>query len=244
MTEDDAFGRALLDELDGEPAIFAVERDDGFLDPLPASPFFAPARRWSSHNRAAMRYVLGRVLDVGCGAGRHALHLQERGREVVAIDPSPGAVEVCRRRGLEDVRPLRAEDVGPDVGPVDTILLMGGNLGLLGGRAHAHELLRHFSEVTTERGRIVADTRDPYVTDDAAHRAYHERNRHQGRLGGRLRIRVRYRHWATAWFDYLLLSRAELEELVEGTGWEVFRYVEGEPGTYAVVLRKEGRAAG
>ena len=36
------------------------------------------------------------VLDVGCGAGRHSLAAQDLGLTVVAIDISPGAVEVSR----------------------------------------------------------------------------------------------------------------------------------------------------
>ncbi|MGB9885741.1 MAG: class I SAM-dependent methyltransferase [Moorellales bacterium] len=46
------------------------------------------------------------ALDVGCGAGHHAVKLAERGARVYAVDLSAGMVEVARRRvkraGLED----------------------------------------------------------------------------------------------------------------------------------------------
>ncbi len=46
-----------------------------------------------------MRWLVpGPALDLGCGAGQVALHLQGPGCEVVGIDVSPRAVEVCRRR--------------------------------------------------------------------------------------------------------------------------------------------------
>ncbi|MCK4414566.1 MAG: class I SAM-dependent methyltransferase [Candidatus Eisenbacteria sp.] len=47
-----------------------------------------------------MSRVRGRILDVGCGAGRSMLYLQQKGRAVTGIDISPLAIEVCRRRHL------------------------------------------------------------------------------------------------------------------------------------------------
>jgi hypothetical protein len=61
----------LLDALRGEATVEIVERDDGFIEAT-AGPglYFAPFRRWPGVDRRAMRFVRGRVLDVGCGAGR------------------------------------------------------------------------------------------------------------------------------------------------------------------------------
>lgn len=236
---DDAFGRALLDELEGGSAFFVVERDDGLVEPAAASGFFADPRSWAPHNREAMRAVLGRVLDVGCGAGRHLLHLEARGHECVGIDVSPGAVEVCRRRGAADVRPMGAAEVGRELGVFDTVLLLGGNLGLLGSWERARELLRRWYEVTSDRGRIVGDTIDLSESTEPADRDYHARNRERGRPGGSARLRIRYKALATPWFDYLFVARDELDALCDGTGWAVHGLVEAEPPAYGVVLRKE-----
>jgi len=176
--------------------------------------------------------VRGRVLDAGCGAGRVALELQARGREVVAIDISPGAVDVARRRGVLDARVLAFEDVVAELGRFDTVVMYGNNFGLFGGEAKARRLLRRLRPMA---GRIVASTRNPYDTDDAAHLAYHERNRRRGRMSGQLRLRVRYRDYASPWFDYLIASPEELEALVDGTGWRVGRVIPGEP-LYVAVL--------
>jgi hypothetical protein len=67
-------------------------------------------------------------------------------------------------------------------------------------------------------GRIVAESLDPYGTDIPHHVAYQRRNGSRGRMPGQLRIRVRYRRRGTPWFDYLIVLRDELEELVGGTG--------------------------
>jgi 2-polyprenyl-3-methyl-5-hydroxy-6-metoxy-1,4-benzoquinol methylase len=113
---DDAFGTWLIDVIEGRTAAHEiVERDDGFIA-VSTFDYVAPVRRWLAVERRALRFVRGRVLDVGCGAGRVALELQSRGQQVVAIDPSPGAVEVARRRGVRDVRLMRLEDVDASLG--------------------------------------------------------------------------------------------------------------------------------
>jgi SAM-dependent methyltransferase len=235
---DDGYGQMLLAALDGRDAVEIVERDDGFIE-ANAGPraYLAPFRRWHPLDRQAMRFVRGRVLDVGCGGGRVCLHLQERGQDVVGIDISPGAVEVCRRRGVRDVRLRSIDDVDESLGVFDTIVMLGNNFGLFASAAKAKRLLRRFHRLTSERGRIVAATRDVYRTDHPAHLAYHERNRSRGRMSGQIRIRVRYRDHATPWFDYLMVSQAELEELLEGTGWRLERVLESED-TYIAIIDK------
>jgi len=180
----------------------------------------------------------GRVLDVGAGAGRVALELQDRGHEVVAVDVSPGAVEVCRRRGVRDARVVAFEDVDASIGPIDTVVMFGNNFGLFGGAAKARRMLRRLHRLTTPQGRIVAETRHTFSTDNPDHVDYHERNRKRGRMPGQLRLRVRFRLAATPWFDYLIVSPDELRELVAGSGWEVSRLIEGEAGIYVAVLDK------
>ena len=196
---------AALDE-GGREIVEIVERDDGLIMAgryLSAGHYLAPYRKWPSHQRRALRLARGRVLDVGAGAGRVALHLQQKGHEVVAIDCSPGAVEVCRRRGVRDARVLRVEDADTTLGRFDTVVMYGNNLGLLASRAKGRRLLRRLHGITTERGRILGEILDPYPDAAPIHLAYHRRNRERGRMSGQVRIRIRYRDLATPWFDYL-----------------------------------------
>jgi SAM-dependent methyltransferase len=235
---EDGYGQMLLAALDGRETTEIVEREDGFIDAaLGARLYLAPFRRWRPLDRKAMRFVRGRTLDVGCGGGRVCLHLQERGQEVVGIDISPGAVEVCRRRGVRDVRLCSIDDVDESLGRFDTIVMLGNNFGLFASRSKAKRLLRRFHKLTTDRGRIVAETRDVYRTDDPAHLAYQKRNRARGRMSGQIRIRVRYRDQATPWFDYLMVSQKELEGLLDGTGWQLGRFLESDD-TYIAIIQK------
>jgi SAM-dependent methyltransferase len=235
MSRDDVYGRLLHDLLDGKEAFEIVERDDGFVAAYPARYLLAPFREWKPVERRAMRYVRGRVLDAGCGGGRVALHLQQRGLDVVAIDTSPGAVEVCRRRGVLDARLVSLADVDESLAPLDTIVMLGNNLGLVGHPSRARRLLRRLHPLMSERGRIVAETFDPHGSVDAADRRYVERSRRRGRHPGQMRVRVRYRTSTTPWFDYLRVSPADLVELLEGSGWRLERTLGDGPGYVAVI---------
>jgi len=195
--------------------------------------YFAQVRRWGAVERQGLRFVRGRVLDVGVGAGRVALELQTRGRDVVAIDVSPGAVRVAGDRGVRDVRLLALEEVDASLGHFDTVVMYGNNFGLFGSPAKARRLLRRLRPFVD---RIVAASNDPYGTDDPAHVAYQERNLARGRMAGQLRLRVRYRDLVGQWFEYLIVSPEEMSEIVQGTGWHIRRFVRDDGAYYVAVL--------
>ena len=215
MNIGDAYGELMLAALEGRESAEIVEREDGFINASTFGPgaYFRPFPQWPPHQRKAMRFVRGRVLDVGCGAGRVCLHVQERRLDVVGIDVSPGAIEVSRRRGVRDARLLSIDDVDDSLGVLDTIVMFGNNFGLFATAAKANRLLRRFHRLTSPRGRIVAESR------------------------GQIRIRVRYRELATPWFDYLMVSPDELRALAEPAGWTVARFLDSED-TYVAVLEK------
>ena len=192
----------------------------------------------TDQQRLVVEHAVGRVLDVGCGAGRHALYLQERDREVVGIDVSPLAIEVCRRRGLRDARPMSVDEVDASLGRFDTVLMLGHNLALLGSAHGAERILKRLHEAVVPGGRIIGEILDPYETDDPDHLAYHAENRSKGRMGGQIRMRVRYKGYKSPWFDYLFLSRAELEELLEGTGWRLRETIATYGPSYAVHIER------
>ena len=154
-----------------------------------------------------MSYVKGSVLDIGAGAGRHSLYLQGKGHEVLGIDNSPLALEVCRLRGLRNTKLLPVREISPRLGVFDTVLMMGDNFGLLGDFDTARRLLERLNKIASERGRMISETIDVYQPEAPEHLSYHERNRRGGRMAGQIRLRVRYRSYTTPWFDYLMVSK-------------------------------------
>ena len=239
----DAYGHLIADYYDGkEDALEIVEREDGFITASPVHPqiYFAEYPDWPEHQQRAMAYAAGRILDIGSGAGRHALYLQERGYEVLGIDNSPMAIQLCSRRGLKHAQVMPITRISSNLGPFDTLLMMGSNFGLCGSFKRARWLLKRFATLTTDTATIIAETRDPYLTPDPSHLAYHQWNRERDRMGGQIRIRVRYRHYATPWFDYLFVSKPELEEILHGTGWRVDGYLDANTSVYVAILKKLG----
>jgi SAM-dependent methyltransferase len=236
--ERDAFGHALLDHLEGRAGHELIERSDGYIAVSAGTDtYFAEP---TDQQRRVAEHAVGRVLDVGCGAGRHALYLQEHGREVVGIDVSPLAIEVCRRRGLRDARHMSVEEVDASLGSFDTVLMLGNNLALLGSAAGAKRILKRLHGVVVPGGRLIGETLDPYESGDPDHLAYHAENRSEGRMGGQIRMRVRYKKYRSPWFDYLFLSREELEELLEGTGWRLKEIIAKSGPGYAVHIERLG----
>lgn len=219
----DPFGAMLAAHAAGQPADEVLERDDGRIlrGDGGAALYFSGPEDWPEEVLTALDDVTGPVLDVGAGAGRHALALQDRGLEVVAIDTSPGAVAVMRDRGIRDTRVLGIDEVGRLDRGFGTVLLLGNNLGLLGAHDRAADRLAALATVCRPDARIVAETTDPYATTDASDRAHHDRNRRAGRLGGHLRVRARFDGHVGAWFDYLFLAADEVRDLVADCGWQV-----------------------
>jgi SAM-dependent methyltransferase len=235
----DAYGQLIVAHHQGLPSAEVIERDDHWFDVSAGAPaYFAPFKQWPAVERRAVPMVRGRVLDVGCGAGRVALHLQARGHEVVGIDSSPLAIKTCRLRGVRDARVCSITQVGVRLGAFDTIVMFGNNFGLFGDPRRARWLLRRFHRLTSPAAKILAESRNPYETTIADHRRYLQRNRRRGRLPGQLRIRVRYGHARTPWFDYLFVSPREMRAIVGGTGWRVSRLIRASGPIYVAVLEK------
>jgi SAM-dependent methyltransferase len=237
--ERDAFGQELWAYFKDQNICEIIERDDGYFS-ANQSPkiYFSEYPDWPIIEQKAMDFVKGRVLDIGCGAGRHALYLQQKGFSVVGVDSSPLAVKVCKLRGLKKVKVVSLEDLTFKPNTFGTILMLGGNFGLMGNPKKARRLFKKLRRVTTKNAIIIAETRDPYNTDNPLHLEYHRLNRTRGRLSGETRIRVRFEKTATKWIEYLMVSKEEMEQLINGTGWKISRFIDSKNAGYAAIIEK------
>ena len=233
----DAYGQMMLDYLRDGSGYEVVEHDDGFVG-IGAGPklYFAEFDAWRQTERDAMDRVRGRVLDVGCGAGRFIKWLHARGHDVVGVDISPGAIEACRLQGLADTHVMSVGRVSKRLGSFDTVLLLGGNMALLGPSDQARRNLRRLRSVASTGARLLGANRDLTTSADPHVRERIETNHARDRFSGEHRSRIRYRTFATPYFTSARMSVAELTDLVEGTGWQVAEVLDRSEGIYIAVL--------
>lgn len=237
----DAYGEMLRFQLEtGDPVTEIVEREDRFIAPgsTPGLYFLEP-KKWPREERNALKRAKGRVLDIGCGAGRHSLYLQDLGLDVTAIDNSPGAIKVCKERGVRQalVRPISEVSRFKDAS-FDTIIMMGNNFGLLGSLSKGKKILKEFYRITSPDAVIIAATRDPYKTNRRLHLDYHRFNRSRGRMSGQIRMRIRFAASTGPWFDYLLVSPDEMKMVIDRTGWQIREFVIGDESGYFAIMKK------
>lgn len=128
-------------------------------DEMPIAHLFRSEQEMPQLEKRALTLVRGRVLDVGAGAGCHALALQEHGFEVKAIDISPLSCDVMKARGIEDVECVNLFDTQLQ-SKFDTILLLMNGTGIAGKLSRLPLLLNRLKELMAEGAQILIDSSD------------------------------------------------------------------------------------
>lgn len=236
----DAYGQEVWQAYFNKSSYEAVERDDGYLGMSQGAPaYFAKFKNWPTIQRQAIKFVKGKCLDIGAGAGRVSLYLQQKGYDVIAIDNSPLAIKVCKKRGVKHARVLSIEKINTfKQGSFETIIMFGNNFGLFGSFKKARRLLTQLYKVTSPSALILTESNDIYKTNDPVHLAYHKLNRKRGRMAGQIRMRIRFEKYVGDWFDYLMVSPKEMRHILKGTGWKIKKVFSSKDKMYIAVLNK------
>ena len=237
MPSRDLFGQLLMDFLDSKVHRSQIERDDGYIDEHDISQYFGTYFRFSDAEKKGLRHAKGRVLDLGVGAGRHSLYLQEKGFDVVGIDISEKALEVCRRRGVVKLRKMSACDLRFEKSSFDTAIAFCNNFGLCGTMKGVQGMLVRLHRIISDDGVFLAESVHPTDTKKREHIRYHKRNIAKGLPPGQVKIRFRCWTKVGGWFNLLMVTPDEMRGLCSRTGWRIAKTYKGAP-MYVYVLKK------
>ncbi len=153
-------GAAIRDyHLRGKAARLRVMSSMFDEDEMPVDHLFRTFDNMPHLEQKALNMAYGKVLDIGAGAGCHALALQERGMDVKAIDISPLSCEVMKERGIKDVECVNLFCKQLQ-GKYDTLLLLMNGTGIAGKLSQLPALLNRLKELLSEEGQILIDSSD------------------------------------------------------------------------------------
>ncbi|MGF1501036.1 MAG: class I SAM-dependent methyltransferase [Paracoccaceae bacterium] len=235
--EDDLFGQALWEHWQGRGrGALTVRRKDGHADT--ASPaVWIGSGVWPVEAMLIER-ARGRVLDIGCGAGRHLVPLMARGLPVTGLDRSAGALRVARARGGRDLIEGSVFETPIPAGRYDTVLLLGNNLGLAGGVEATLHLLALAARAMTRTGRLLLVSTDVSRAERPIHVIHRACNRAAGRPQGHQTLRIEYAGRVSDWFPWLHLAPSELSPIAARAGLRIARLDRTARGPYAAVLSR------
>jgi SAM-dependent methyltransferase len=183
----------------------------GQKEEMPVATYFRDAQTMPKLEQIALQRCAGKILDVGAGAGSHALELQAKGIDVTALEFSEKASEVMRLRGVKKV--VHGDIFTYDNGGYDTILLLMNGIGLTGSIAGLSRFLQLAKNWLNNSGQIIFDSSDvAYLyEDDLPFPPYYY---------GEINYSYEYKKQRTDWFTWLYIDRKTLTEIAAKEGWQ------------------------
>lgn len=137
-----------------------------------------PVDPWVAAVQDAVRaaeFDNARLLDAGCGTGRHAAALIERGHDVVLLDASAALLRIARKR-CPDAPALVSDLCAPGLtGPFDAVVARGVLNDLVTDRERARAL-RAFAGLTRVGGVLVLDVREAGMSRHRADGAWRSKH--------------------------------------------------------------------
>ncbi len=225
----DIFGKALIDYQNNDytediRTFSSLDEEDTM--PLPY--LFRSYQEMPLLEKKALALCTGTVLDIGCGAGSHSVHLQSLGVDVTALDRSQGAIETCKARGISqtilgDVRQYDAKKF-------DTLLLLMNGIGIVGGHQNLNAFLEKLKQLLRPKGQILVDSSDiiyMFNDDDELPTAHYY---------GEVQFQMDYKGQKSAPFTWLYLKYEDLKKAAEIQNLRCELIVEGEHYDYLARL--------
>jgi len=130
----------------------------GDIEEMPIEVFFREEEDIPELEYIALSLCDGKVLDVGAGAGVHALYLQEKGFEVDAMEISETACKIMEKRGVKNI--IHADFFDFKDQKFDTLLFLMNGIGIAETLDGFKKLLQHAKSILTDKGQLIFDSSD------------------------------------------------------------------------------------
>lgn len=222
----DIFGDAITDYFNGktnaEITVSSVDFED---DVIPVSYLFRGYSEMPKIEQLALKNARGKVLDVGCGAGSHALYLQERGLDVLGIDTSKGAIAIALKRGLKKAKVSTFLEVE---GTFDTILFLMNGTGIIGTLDKIPQFFHKLKLLLHVKGEAFIDSSDLIYLYENGYNI-------QGYYG-QMQYTLKYNEHQGAPFPWLFLDKENLVAEAEIHGFKCEIIIEGSHYDYLAKL--------
>lgn len=231
----DPMGAAIADFFQHRKAaklrVFSPDFDE---DEIPVAHLFRTQDEMPPLEQEALNMATGRILDVGAGAGCHALALQQQGKEVDAIDISPLSVETMKQRGVMEAR---MEDFWKVNTQYDTILMLMNGIGIVGKVSELPRFFQHLDTILAPEGQLLLDSSDLcylYETDDDIIEIPDD-----GHYYGELEYTMKYKNIKGDAFPWLYVDFDLLASVGTAQGFNVELVEEGEHYDYLARITKQ-----
>ncbi len=157
----DLFGKAMLDfYTNNNFENIITETSISEPDEMEIDYMFRNFADMPSIEQRALSLCCGNVLDVGCGAGSHALYLQNNKKlNITAIDFSENAIKTCKLRSLQNAHVANFFTFQSDT-KFDTILLLMNGTGICGKLCNLPNFLQKLKSLLAVDGQILIDSTD------------------------------------------------------------------------------------
>lgn len=234
MNSTDIFGQAVLDFfLKGNATDIRVKSQDFDEDVIPVNYLFRTYKEMPKIEQRALDLSEGKILDVGCCAGSHALHLQNQNKDVLAIDVSEGAIKTTKLRGVkkaevQDFYQLKNQKF-------DTVLMLMNGSGIVGKLKNLTQFFQHLRTILKPNGKVLLDSSDLRYLFDAEEDGSIWVNSNQ--YYGELTYQIGYKNNWSPPFDWLYIDFNSLALAAKSNGFSCDLLEEGEHYDYLAMLK-------
>lgn len=228
----DEFGKALWELLTKGKTKFhsIIRRNDGIIEVRDLKKYLESYNKFPDFQKKALKHAKGKVLDIGCGGGKHSLYLQEKGLDVLGIDNSKGCLKVCKKRGLKKTKLGDFKKIKFGKEKFDTLLILGSGVALASSDGGLINFLKKMNGITSEDAVILMDSTN---IKKAKRGIFHYTKK------GHFQIRFESNGKMGNWFTPKFISDNQIRKIIKKTSWKIKRiYLSKGGDQYSVVLVK------